>query len=88
MSPKYIAITLALFITLSSCTKIIHKGSVIHIADGVTLTIRTEHKDLNIRLAEIDAPEYSQPYRKKPKKALAKLISSHNITAEEQPIAP
>lgn len=77
-----------LFFTLglSSCADVTYQGKVTHITDGDSLIIRTEYETLKIRLAEIDAPEYSQPHGKIAKKALAKLVANQYVTVEEQTV--
>lgn len=50
-------------------------GKVIGVSDGDTLTILTSSNSrIKIRLAEIDAPELSQPYGAKSKIALSDLV--------------
>lgn len=49
-------------------------GRVVDIADGDTLTILvSEHKQIKVRLAEIDAPEKSQPFGQRSKQALSEM---------------
>jgi len=71
---------------LSSCTDVTYQGKVTRVTDGDSLNVRTRYEPLKVRLAEIDAPEYSQPHGKIAKKALAKLIANKRVIVEEQTI--
>jgi endonuclease YncB( thermonuclease family) len=49
-------------------------GRVVAVHDGDTLTILDPaHKQIKIRLASIDAPEFGQPYGKRAKQELSRL---------------
>jgi len=55
-------------------------GRVVGISDGDTFTLLDSGNNLyKIRLAEIDAPENSQPFGKASKKYLSELIFNKNI---------
>ena len=55
-------------------------GGVVSISDGDTFTLLTSDKQrIKIRLAEIDAPESSQPYGNKSKQALSGLIFGKDV---------
>ncbi len=55
-------------------------GKVVAISDGDTFTLIDENKvQHKIRLAEIDAPENSQPFGKASKKYLSELIFNKNV---------
>jgi endonuclease YncB( thermonuclease family) len=50
------------------------------ITDGDTLTAKSQGgEQITIRLAEIDAPEWNQPWGDKAKAALAKLVSGREV---------
>lgn len=57
-----------------------YKAQVIHVIDGDTIDILVAHQKLRIRLAEIDAPEKTQPYGNVAKQRLAKLIKNKEVT--------
>ena len=58
-------------------------GTVIGITDGDTITVMGEdHQPFKVRLADIDAPEGSQPYGKQSKKALSALIYKKTVRLE------
>lgn len=50
------------------------QGKVVHIADGDTLTVLVDKRQVKIRLAEIDAPELRQDYGQRAKQALGSLV--------------
>lgn len=63
------------------------QGTVVHIADGDTLTLLTSsNKQIKIRLAGIDSPEKSQPFGNKAKQALAALTFQKYVIVNVQTI--
>jgi len=58
---------------------------VVAIADGDTLTARCGEETVKVRLAEIDAPEKSQPWGQRSKQALSGLCFDQ--AAELRPVA-
>lgn len=61
------------------------KGKVVAISDGDTLTLLDANKkQIKIRLAEIDTPESKQPYGKRAKQALSKLVFAKTAIVEVQ----
>ncbi len=54
---------------------------VVGVHDGDTITVLTsENNQLKIRLAEIDAPELSQPYGKKAKRLLSLMVFGKDVS--------
>src|SRR3569623_29714 len=60
------------------------QGKVVHIADGDTLTVMVDHKQVKIRLAEIDAPESRQDYGQRAKQALGNLVSGKVVLVDDE----
>lgn len=58
---------------------------VVGISDGDTMTVLSDHQELKIRLAEIDAPEKRQAFGQRSKQSLADLC--FNKEAEVTPQA-
>lgn len=55
-------------------------GRVVGVSDGDTLTLLTsDHNQLKVRLAEIDAPETGQPYGAKAKQELSGLVFGKTV---------
>ncbi|KRB73614.1 nuclease [Noviherbaspirillum sp. Root189] len=59
---------------------------VIGIADGDTLTVLQDRKPVKLRLANIDAPEKSQPFGQRSKESLSDLCWGKGATYETQDI--
>ncbi len=64
---------LLLLVTFPAQVEIVRQGKVIKIADGDTLTLLVDSKQLKIRLSDIDTPERKQPFGTKAKQALSDL---------------
>ena len=63
----------ALFIAFSAYADI--TGKVIAVADGDTLTVLIDQRQIRVRLIDIDAPESGQPYGQQSKESLAKICA-------------
>ena len=58
-------------------------GRVVGVIDGDTLSVLTsEHHEMRVRLAEIDAPESKQAFGKRAKQALADLVYGRTVTVQ------
>ncbi len=85
-----VRILLIITVLLSGCGFLLstfaanqYQGKVIKVADGDSITILHEGKQLRIRLAEIDAPERGQPFWRKSKDALADYVAGKEVRVEE-----
>ncbi|WP_455654307.1 thermonuclease family protein [Phascolarctobacterium sp.] len=54
-------------------------GQVTYVIDGDTFQLSSQLGDIRIRVADIDAPELSQPYGKKAKSYLKSLVESETV---------
>ncbi|MEQ1837784.1 MAG: thermonuclease family protein [Candidatus Nitrotoga sp.] len=59
-------------------------GEVVGVADGDTITVLRDNKQVKVRLAEIDAPEKAQPFGSKSKQALSVLVHGKAVLVVEQ----
>lgn len=57
-------------------------GKVVSIADGDTLTILVDARQIKVRLAEIDTPERGQPYGQRARKTLGNLVFGETVRVE------
>jgi endonuclease YncB( thermonuclease family) len=64
---------LLLLVIFQASAETVHRGKVVKIADGDTLTILVDSKQLKIRLSDIDTPERKQPFGTRAKQALSNL---------------
>jgi len=81
------SLLLLIILCLTSCenftTAVTYQGKVVKVLDGDSINILHQGKPLRIRLAEIDAPEYSQPFWKKSKQALEGYVRGKTVEVEE-----
>jgi len=78
---------LLLTFSLSACDNFnfneVHEGEVVKVLDGDSINIIQQGKVVRVRLAEIDAPEYKQPFWKKSRKALESYVAGKKVSVEE-----
>ena len=53
------------------------RGKVVRVADGDTLTLLVDRKQVKVRLTEIDAPELKQAFGQSSRKSLGELCGGH-----------
>ncbi len=61
-------------------------GRVQHVADGDTLTVKTDRARYRIRLHEIDAPEHRQPGSREARQALAGKVEGKYVRVEVETV--
>jgi endonuclease YncB( thermonuclease family) len=57
-------------------------ASVIRVRDGDSLLVRAAGRDIEVRLADVDAPERGQPHADEARKALVELLRGREVTVE------
>lgn len=57
-----------------------YEGKVVKVKDGDSIVLLEDKKQVEIRMAHIDAPEYNQPYGRKAKEHLANLLAGADVT--------
>lgn len=60
------------------------QARVINVSDGDSITVRSGEQNIKIRLAQIDAPERSQPWGNNSRQALAELVEYSNVLVSPQ----
>jgi micrococcal nuclease len=64
-----------------------YRGRVINVLDGDSITLRDDNKQqLNVRLGEIDAPEYDQPFGGQARQVLTDLVLGKKVIVKSQVI--
>ncbi len=77
-------IFLALALNLSFAAHAEFTGKVVAVADGDTLTVLRDHKQVKVRLTEIDAPEKAQAFGNKSKQSLSDLCFAKIATLDDK----
>ncbi len=75
---------LAASLALSTLAWADFTGDVVGVADGDTITVLRDHEQVQVRLAEIDAPEKAQPFGNKSKQVLNELVHGKQVLVVEQ----
>lgn len=63
-----------------------YRGKVVRVSDGDSLTLLVKQKEIKIRLTQIDAPEFGQPYSARSKQLLSRLVYGKQVTAKVEAI--
>ena len=83
--PESLLVTVLVIFGCSGAVAQTISGRVIGITDGDTFTLLTDNLDqIKVRVAEIDAPEYGQPYGKRSQQALSSLIFKKEVSVDVQ----
>jgi len=65
-----------IFLLTLAQAETVYQGRTVDVHDGDTLTLLTQTgQSIKVRLAEIDAPEREQPYGKRAKNVLYRLLT-------------
>ena len=73
---------LPLFLFFAVAHAEILEGRVTHVADGDSLSVCIEHREVRIRLLKIDAPEYQQPFGVESRKSLVELCENREARVD------
>lgn len=73
----------AVALTLSLSAWADFTGKVVAVADGDTLTVLVDHRQVQVHLAEIDAPELKQPFGQQSRQSLADLCIGKDAVVHE-----
>ena len=65
----------ALLLSLAAHAEVL-EGRVTHVADGDSLSVCVEHREVRIRLVKIDAPEYQQAFGVESRKSLVEMCEN------------
>lgn len=79
---QYVAVCVLLFSASAAC----YAQKVVAIADGDTLTVLLDQRQVKIRLANIDAPEKAQPFGQRSKESLSELCFRKDASYQVQDI--
>ncbi|WP_337287213.1 thermonuclease family protein [Candidatus Methylomirabilis sp.] len=64
-----------------------YEGRVVGVSDGDTITVLMGgHKQIKVRLAEIDAPEKSQAFGQRSKQSLSDMIFGKSVRVEQRDV--
>lgn len=69
-----------LFVSLPAGADVLAR--VVSVHDGDTLTVLIDHRQVKVRLTEIDAPELGQPFGSKSKRSLSELCFGKTATLD------
>jgi len=58
----------------------VYSGKVVKVADGDTLTVLVDRKQIKVRLLEIDAPELHQAFGQRSKESLGEMCAGQAAT--------
>lgn len=61
----------------------VYEGKAVRVLDGDSINILQHGREIRIRLAEINASEYGQPFWKKSKQALENYVAAQQVMVEE-----
>ena len=84
------SVKLVLLVFIASCAgsfaadekSAVHRGQVVSVHDGDSLTLLVGDEKVKIRLAQIDAPELKQPYGPESRSALVEMVANRKVRAE------
>ena len=76
-----IVASLALAVSLSAWADF--TGKVVGVTDGDSITVLRDREQVKVRLVDIDAPEWGQPFANRSKQALTILVKGHGVRVVE-----
>ena len=86
MTPKSfrLAFLLSIALSIASSAWADFTGKVVRVVDGDSITVLHGSQQVSVRLVDIDAPEHTQPFSNKSKRALEALVMGRTVLVVER----
>ncbi|MGE0384221.1 MAG: thermonuclease family protein [Gammaproteobacteria bacterium] len=79
---RVLGLVLALVVPVAPAAGRTMEGRVVKVIDGDSFVMRVGGQEVEVRLAQIDAPEFQQPYGPQARQALARIVAGRRVQGQ------